>query len=154
VSDREDLTPEEDLGTDLGPEPASTSLDAEGIPDHEGPLDTKVASGDGQEGLVPPGDAPLGADRAVTAAEQRDGSTLDERLAIEEPDRPATPDRPSPELVDEDRPDDEADLVGAVGGTNDGISAEEAAVHLTEDPPGATDDDDDGYVAEDGSMAP
>ena len=159
MSRREDAAPQDELDADLGPEPvepASTSLDAEGIPDHEGPLDAKTATGDGQEGLIPPGEAPLGADRDVTATEQREGSTLDERLAIEEPDGDAgsAADRPSPELLDGDRPDDEPELVGALGGTNDGISAEESAMHVTEDPPGATDDDDDGYVAEDGTMAP
>ena len=58
------------------------------------------------------------------------------------------------DVVDEDRPDEEAALVGSGTAPVDGAPAEELAMHVTDDPPGATDDADDGYVAEDGGIAP
>lgn len=68
-------------------EPTQPSIDAEGIPDHEGPLPEKVATGDPQEGLYPPQDHYVGADApGVTAAEQRDGESLDRKVSREEPD--------------------------------------------------------------------
>jgi hypothetical protein len=68
-------------------EPLSPSLDAEGIPDLEGPLPQKVQTGDEQEGLYPPGDDYVGADaHGVTESEQREGALLDERVAAERPD--------------------------------------------------------------------
>jgi hypothetical protein len=132
------------------------SLDAEGIPDHEGPLASKEMTGDGQEGIVAPGDRPWASEGDdVTAAGQREGSTLDERLALEEPDRPVvTGEIAGLEIVDEDRPDDEPDLVGGLADAGEGASAEELAMHVRDDAPGGTDDGDDGYVAEDGGMAP
>jgi len=63
------------------------SLDAEGIPDLEGPLPEKVATGDAQEGIYPPQDDYVGADaHGVTPHEQREGAILDERVAAELPD--------------------------------------------------------------------
>jgi len=68
-------------------EPISPSLEAEGIPDLEGPLPQKVRTGDAQEGVYPPGDDYVGADaRGVTDAEQREGAILDERVDAERPD--------------------------------------------------------------------
>jgi hypothetical protein len=69
-------------------EPLSPSLEAEGIPDHEGPLPQKAATGDAQEGLYPPADDEyLGADEfGTTAEEQRAGQTLAAKLARERPD--------------------------------------------------------------------
>jgi hypothetical protein len=132
------------------------SLDAEGIPDHEGPLPTKEMTGDGQDGIIAPGDRPWASEGDdVTAAGQREGSTLDERLALEEPDGPvARDDVGGVDVIDEDRPDDEPDLVGGLATAGDGAPAEELAMHVRDDAPGGTDDDDDGYVAEDGGMAP
>lgn len=89
-------------------------------------------------GYVPP-DRPFAVDdRATTAAGQRDGDSLDERLAREEPDLagegPAdTADPRSGRLVADEEgagPDTEADLVGHDVGIDGGAaSAEEAAVH-------------------------
>lgn len=63
------------------------SLDAEGIPDHEGPLPEKAATGDAQDGIYPPQDDYVAADRhGVTADEERRGARLDERIAAERPD--------------------------------------------------------------------
>jgi hypothetical protein len=137
-------------------EPPTGSLEAEGIPDLEGPLPSKEETGDGQEGVVAPGDRPWVVDGDdMTAAGQREGSTLDERLALEEPDRVAARDDVTGlDVVDEDRPDDEPDLVGSLATADEGAPAEERAMHVRDDAPGGTDDDDDGYVADDGGMAP
>jgi hypothetical protein len=68
-------------------EPTEPSLDADGIPDLEAPLAEKVLTGDGQEGVMPPGDEYHGADRfGTTAREQEVGEGLDAKLAREVPD--------------------------------------------------------------------
>lgn len=156
----DDLTTDADLlddeDTDHGVSEPTGSLEAEGIPEIQGPASGQELGDDGDEGFVPPGDAPWAADRDdVTASAQREGSTLDERLALEEPDGPprAGVER-GLDVVDEDRPDDEAELVGSGADALEGAPAEELAMHVTDEAPGATDDDDDGYVAEDGGMAP
>ncbi len=115
------------------------SLDAEGIPDLEGPLPEKAATGDPQEGTPPPSDRPAAADYGVTADEQSRPEPLDQRLARELPDD-ARPDAPGVVIVepeDEDLglDDDEKDLVGRDGGVPEsGLSAEEAAVHIIDEP--------------------
>jgi len=137
------------------PLPAPTgSLEAEGIPEIEGPLPGQERTDDGDEGFVPPGDSPWVADRDLTASAQREGSSLDERLALEVPDRPERPVDRGLDIVDEDRPDDEAELVGSATEVGDAAPAEELAMRVADEAPGATDDDDDGYVAEDGGMEP
>ena len=115
------------------------SLDAEGIPDLEGPLPEKVATGDPQEGTSPPTDHPAAADYGVTAGEQSRDEPLDQRLRRELPDTEVHADGRSPVLVapeDEELEtiDDEADLVarGTDAGTG-GLSAEEAAVHVVDE---------------------
>jgi len=63
------------------------TLDDEGIPDLEGPLPEKEATGDPQEGLMPPHDRPVAAtDWGITGEEQRAGEPLDRRVAHELPD--------------------------------------------------------------------
>jgi hypothetical protein len=111
-----------------------------------------------REDDMTPGDRPRGADDdAVTPAGQRGGAGLERRLASEEPDRPRTPEEPEGsegEILDEDRPDEEPDLVGTLAGTEDDpipgeedtLPAEEQAVEVSETAPGATDDVSDGYV--------
>lgn len=70
--------------TKRDPDPGS-ELEEEGIPDHEGPLSSKEITGDPQEGLAVPSDAPQEADRhGTTAREQREGSTIESRLREEE----------------------------------------------------------------------
>jgi hypothetical protein len=156
----DDVTTDPDLldddESDEGLAPPTGSLEAEGIPEIQGPAPGQELGDDGDEGFVPPGDAPWAADRDdVTASAQREGSTLDERLALEEPDGPP---REAAErgldVIDEDRPDHEAELVGSGADAFEGAPAEELAMHVTDEAPGATDDDDDGYVAQDGGMAP
>lgn len=115
------------------------SLDEEGIPDLEGPLPGKVATGDPQEGSSPPSERPAAADYGTTANEQSRPEPLDARLRRELPDE-ARPAESGTVLVgpeDEDGvvTDDEAELVGrAVDPGTGGISAEEVALHVTEEP--------------------
>jgi len=156
---RDDVTGvDNDVEMDEGVARPTGSLAAEGIPDLEGPPGADEGSRDGDEGLIPPGDSPWVADHDdLTATAQREGSTLDERLSLEEPDRPSAPAAdlgPGLDIVDEDRPDHEPDLVGTAAAEIDGAPAEELAMHVVDEAPGATDDEDTGYVAEDGEMAP
>jgi hypothetical protein len=68
-------------------EPLQPSLDADGIPDLEAPLPEKAATGDGQEGLMPPGDRYHGANRyGTTAEEEAAGEPLEHKLEREVPD--------------------------------------------------------------------
>jgi hypothetical protein len=63
------------------------TLDSEGVPDLEGPLPEKAMTGDPQEGLAPPNERPRASvDFGTTAEEQREGESLDMRIAREEPD--------------------------------------------------------------------
>jgi hypothetical protein len=122
----------------------------------EVPLPEEDAAGDGQEGIVPPGDRPWASeDPDITAEGQREGLSLDRRLAMDEPDRQRRlGDEEAIELIDEDRPDDEPRLVGDAVDPISDASAEERAMRVRSDAPGATDDDDDGYVSADGGIAP
>ena len=89
-------------------------------------------------------DTPLAADRfGVTAEEQRQGAPHDLRLAEEEPDigvdtPPTEPEALAGRLVEDDegaRPDLEKDAVAHdVGLDGGGMSAEEAAVHIVDEP--------------------
>jgi hypothetical protein len=119
--------------------PRDRSLDAEGIPDLEGPLPGKVATGDPQEGAPPPSDLPAATDYGVTAAEQSTPEPLDRRLGREVPDTVTADDHPAVIVAPEDEDvflaDDERDLVGReVEGGLEGLSAEEAAVHVVDEP--------------------
>jgi len=126
---------------------ASDTLDDNRVAD---PLDTGIA----------PADRWAGADRfGTTVAEQRAGESLDQRLAEEEPDVDPYTEAPDDEdeltrrgyeqeprsgrLVAEDAgfgEDDQADLVAQdVGVDGGGASAEEAAVHVVDEPDGEGD---------------
>src|SRR5205823_15127659 len=61
-------------------------LDEEGIPDLEGPLPEKAATGDPQEGHPPPSDRPASLDWGTTRAEEAGGEPLDVRLSHEVPE--------------------------------------------------------------------
>ena len=132
------------------PEPPS-GAEAEGQPDPDPSLATQKATGDAMEGMEPPHDYPMAVDDyGTTAAEQRDGESLDLRLTREEPEvDPRDPgdgseysDTPFAEgagqgvgrVVEPDegaRTDDEADVVAADRGTDGGgFTAEESAMHL------------------------
>ena len=136
-----------DAVEDEGVLDASDTLDDDRVAD---PLDTGIA----------PADRWAGANRfGTTIAEQRAGESLDQRLAEEEPD--VDPDAEVPDDEDEltrrgyeQEPrsgrlvagdagfgeDDEADLVAEdVGVDAGGASAEEAAIHVVDDPDGEGD---------------
>ncbi|MDI9972669.1 DUF5709 domain-containing protein [Rhodococcus sp. IEGM 1307] len=126
------------------------SLDEE---DQLQPEDTLVDRGVDDvldEGYSPP-ERPLGLDAyGTTAAEQREGETLDQRLAEEEPD-PALEDDDNAEILDDNEvgrlrsgrlvaedagvgEDEEKDLVASDIGIDGGAaSAEEAAVHIVDE---------------------
>jgi len=145
-------------------------LEDEGIPDHEGPLTSKVRTGDQQDGMIPPGDRPRGAnDFGTTAAEQLRGESLTERLEEEDEEALGAPgpvaERDDPlELGGLQSPgdvgqmtergdtetDDEAELVASEFEDFAGESAEEAAVRAVREGevPGAYDAPDDDYVDE------
>jgi hypothetical protein len=89
-------------------------------------------------------DRPLGADGRTAASEQR-GRTLDEALGQEQPERWRDPPREDRVLLDRDEPDEEPQLLGEEADGEGSMSAEEAAVHEVDDPPGAADDANDGY---------
>ncbi|HZA60409.1 MAG TPA: hypothetical protein VE754_01845 [Actinomycetota bacterium] len=81
--------------------------------------------------LVPPPDQPQGSEDNVTVEEQRDGDSLDERLARDRSERDRRGPRGEPgELVDED-PDKEKDTVADEAGepvADEEEAAEESAM--------------------------
>jgi hypothetical protein len=118
------------------------------------------------DGEYPP-ERSLGVDERLTAGEEQVGETARRRSAREEPERPS---RGDPELVgqliapgDEEGADDEAQEIALEAELDEGygdwstqdleevVPAEEAAMHLTADPPM---EDSDGYVDEDEPGAP
>jgi len=126
-------------------EKSGEPLEAEGVPDLEGPLPEKEATGDPQEGVAPPNYYPKAStDWGTTAEEQRRLEPLDTRLQREEPEfvpGDVVPDedawREPVRLLDEgdedvELEDDEKDLVAydAEDDEPDDFSAEEAAVHI------------------------
>lgn len=115
------------------------------------------AASDEQDDVVIPPDRASGAEEeTVTAAGQRAGESLDERLAEERGSRsdPQGGDG-NRELLEQDEPDHQPEMVGELSpDAQSDTPAEERAVRIRSDAPGATDDADDGYVAEDGGMAP
>jgi hypothetical protein len=133
------------------PRVSGRTLDDEGIPDLEGPLPEKASTGDPQEGLAPPSDRPASNDFGVTAAEEARGESISERVAREVPDPSAEDGRLDAsagsndpvELVDEASVvglDDEDELIGeAEPPEEEGLGAEDAAVHVRDDAPGAVD---------------
>jgi hypothetical protein len=102
------------------------------------------------EDLITHLDEPLGADGRTTAAEQREGITLDEALARElGPDHDLGEPKTVDVLSELDEPDREPEMVGdATEQVDSWVSPEEAAMREVEDAPGATDDASDGYVDE------
>jgi hypothetical protein len=134
-------------------------LDAEGIPDLETPINQ-------DEGIMPPGDAPIAADEwGVTAAEERLKEPIAERVTREVPDvRADDIDERDADLgygalgegdaldgrllepgsEDVGLVDDEKDAIASLVGSDDdegALSAEEAALHVTDITGGGVDDD-------------
>jgi Family of unknown function (DUF5709) len=154
------------MGDEVYQPDGSEVQDDEGVLEPEDTLEDRGVSSAFDEGYSPP-ERPLGAfHHGVTAAEQRAGESLDQRLAEEEPelgeddgdgigDYPDNGEPVDPEageyrsgrLLSHDsgvplEPGEDADLwasdVGIDGG---GASAEEAAMHVVDDPEASYDDD-------------
>jgi hypothetical protein len=96
-----------------------------------------------QTGYSPPDREPHNLRDGLTAAEEREGPSLDEQLAAEEPEVTGVDDEPDPRagrLVAPDEGsgiDEEAEEVAEdVGPAGYASSAEEAAMHIREDPDG------------------
>ncbi len=112
------------------------TLDEEGVPDLEGPLPGKVATGDPQEGLAPPNEKARAArDWGVTEREQRVDEPLDDRLAREEPDVDERPRAEAREVVLPVPPqgtgaDDEKDEIAEEARPGGAVAPEEAAVRV------------------------
>ncbi|MEU3721707.1 DUF5709 domain-containing protein [Streptomyces sp. NPDC031705] len=131
-------------------QPQETDEAAEAQPDLENTLDTPNLDDILDTAFVPP-DRPLAVDETgTTAAEQHTGESLDQRLAREEPEVSAeeeTPDETGeaslagPDRagrltsVDEGAPDRHISVLARDVGIDGGAaSAEEAAVHVVEEP--------------------
>lgn len=126
----------------------------EGIPDLDQALPEKEITGDPQEGLVVPRDEPRAVEEhGTTAGEQREGESLDERLAREEQEKDQGGPRPreSAGTLAEDGfglTDAEKDEVGDQAEAVEGRTAEEEALRVEPEAPGGTDRPD-SYVEED-----
>jgi hypothetical protein len=132
------------------PRPAPELIE-DGVPATEEVPEELLLTGDAAEGSMPPLDRPQGVNQwGTTALEEREGEPLDVRLRREQPD--------FPEHIEEDLPpvlqpgaenwvDEEPDEVGEVDAAwEDSLSAEELAVHITEEPGGLTYDDTPDYI--------
>ncbi len=89
-------------------------------------------------------DRPLGVEDHTTVSEQREGDTIDERLAREQGSS-ATDLPVGASVWSEDEVDDEPQMVGDEADGGDRPSPEESAMHVRDGAPGATDHPDD-YV--------
>ena len=126
----------------------------EGIPDLDQALPEKEITGDPQEGLVVPRDDPRAVEEhGTTAGEQREGETLDKRLAGEEKEEQSGPGtRESAGTLAEEGnglTDVEKDEVGERAEAAEGRTAEEEALRVGPEAPGGTDRPD-SYVEGDG----
>jgi hypothetical protein len=117
----------------------------EGVPPVEGHIPTKVFTGDTHDGVMPPRTFPLAVeDWGTTAAEQREGESVEQRAAREMPEG-ERPNIHAGRLVEPGAGEDGVDgdvekqEVATTAGYDDGgYSAEEQAMRITEDPPGLT----------------
>jgi hypothetical protein len=127
--------------------PENEDLDSEGQPDLEGALPGKEITGDAQEGEIPPGDHYQALDDRVHI------DTLDERLREEVPDR-VTADVEEVRLLDDESDDGgESDAGGGelrseFGDEGGYPSAEEAAMHIVKEAPGAVSRKIDSYTGD------
>ena len=137
--------------TDADGETAEGSYeeDALGVPDHTGGASEREPVPVDEQ--MPPGEVPRGADAwGTTAAEQRAGKPLSDRLKEEVPDRTSVPEDGGLRLVDDGEPDETGELTSTGEPDDDeGWTAEESAVHVRSDAPGAVDAPD-SYVEVDG----
>lgn len=98
------------------------------------------------EDYEPPDRPEASFEDATTAAGQREGESVAERLARERSGPGKRPARNRGRLSEEDRPDDEPEMLGTLNDDEDELPAEEAAVQIRKDAPGGTSDASDGYV--------
>ena len=100
-------------------------------------------SGEALEEMIEHADRAPGADSfGTTADEQERGEPFDARLAEERTDRPIRDTELG--LIDEDGPDEEAEMVGeAVGERDPFVAPEESALSVRDEAPGAVDHPDD-----------
>src|SRR5438132_1339543 len=121
--------------------PENEDLDSEGQPDLEGALPGKEITGDAQEGEIPPGDHYQALDDRVHI------DTLDERLREEVPDRTSA-DVEEVRLLDDESEDGGGELRSELGDEGGYPSAEEAAMHVVKEAPGAVDRKIDSYTGD------
>jgi hypothetical protein len=121
--------------------PEDEDLDSEGQPDVMGALPQKEITGDAQEGEVPPRDYKQAPD------DYYHQDTLDERLREEVPDR-VKADQEEVRLLDDEFEDGGGELRSEKGDEGGYPSAEEAAMHIVEDAPGAVNKKIDSYTGD------
>ena len=121
--------------------PENEDLDSEGQPDLLGALPGKEITGDAQEGEIPPGDYQRVLDDTVHI------DTLDERLREEVPDRVAA-DVEEVRLLDDESEDGGGELRSEFGDEGGYPSAEEAAMHVGDEAPGAVNRKIDSYTGD------
>jgi len=121
--------------------PENEDLDSEGQPDLIGALPGKEITGDAQEGEVPPRDYKQAPDDYFHQ------DTLDERLREEVPDR-VRADVEEVRLVDDESEDGGGELRSELGDEGGYPSAEEAAMHVVKEAPGAVDRKIDSYTGD------
>src|SRR5438105_2318747 len=121
--------------------PENEDLDSEGQPDLMGALPGKEITGDAQEGEVPPRDYKQAPDDYFHQ------DTLDERLREEVPDR-VRADRDEVRLLDDESDDGGGELRSELGDEGGYPSAEEAAMHVVKEAPGAVNRKIDSYTGD------
>jgi hypothetical protein len=115
-------------------DPDWTDREAEGLPDLE-EQPPGITPETAEEGSFPPRDYPVGVTAwGVTAEEQSRPEPLDVRLSHERADTPGPPaDDPEGRIRFAEGGDDTE--VGEVEPHAEGLTAEEASIHLSEPPP-------------------
>src|SRR5438874_10084138 len=148
LDDRLDTTGVPDLDAAPGPRrtagrelPENEDLDSEGQPDLIGALPQKEITGDAQEGEVPPRDYKQAPD------DYYHQDTLDERLREEVPDR-IKADQEEVRLLDDEFEDGGGELRSEKGDEGGYPSAEEAAMHIVDEVPGAVNKKIDSYTGD------
>src|SRR6202521_560331 len=154
---KQDQDPNDDLDTqgipdlDAAPGPRGRArsselaededLDSEGQPDLIGALHQKEITVDAQEGEVPPRDYKQAPD------DYYHQDTLDERLREEVPDR-IRPYQEEVRLIDDESEDGGGELRSERGDEGGYPSAEDAAMHLVDEAPGAVNRKIDSYTGD------
>jgi len=130
--------PRRQRGSEL---PENEDLDSEGQPDLIGALPGKEITGDAQEGEIPPREYKQAPD------DYWHQDTLDERLSEERPDR-VRADEQEVRLIDDESENGGGELRSELGDEGGYPSAEEAAMHVVKEAPGAVDKKTDSYTGD------